>query len=55
MESKGEPGKVNISAATYHTLINDSYNSQYRGKIAAKNKGEIDMYFIENERTLEEV
>ena len=51
MESKGEVGKVNISAATYK-LINDNYECQYRGKIAAKNKGNIDMYFIEKEMTL---
>ncbi len=50
MESKGEPGKVNVSAATY-TLINDNYTCQYRGKIAAKNKGNVDMYFIEKERS----
>ncbi|MCK5370244.1 MAG: tetratricopeptide repeat protein [Cyclobacteriaceae bacterium] len=51
MESKGEVGKVNISAATYK-LINDNYECKYRGKIAAKNKGNIDMYFIEKEMTL---
>lgn len=54
MESKGEAGKVNISATTYE-LINDNYECQYRGKIAAKNKGNIDMYFIEHEKLLEEV
>ena len=46
MESNGEPGKVNISAATYE-LIKDEYNCIYRGKISAKNIGEIDMYFVE--------
>ena len=50
MESKGEEGKVNISATTYE-LINDNYECRYRGKIAAKNKGNIDMYFIEKERS----
>lgn len=54
MESKGEAGKVNVSAATY-ALINETYTCQYRGKIAAKNKGNIDMYFIEHENKLEEV
>ena len=46
MESNGEPGKVNISAATYE-LIKEDYKCHYRGKISAKNVGEIDMYFIE--------
>lgn len=48
MESNGEPGKVNISAATYE-LIKEKYSCKYRGKIYAKNVGEIDMYFIDNE------
>jgi adenylate cyclase len=46
MESNGEPGKVNISAATYE-LIKNAYRCTYRGKINAKNVGEIDMYFVE--------
>ena len=48
MESNGEPGKVNISSATYE-MIKDYYECSYRGKISAKNIGEIDMYFIERE------
>jgi adenylate cyclase len=48
MESNGEAGKVNISAATY-SLVKDQYDVTHRGKIEAKNKGEIDMYFVENE------
>ncbi len=48
MESNGEPGRVNISAATYD-LIKDKYDCTYRGKIFAKNIGDIDMYFVENE------
>ena len=48
MESSGEPGKVNISDVTYQ-LIKDQFNCVYRGKLAAKNKGEIDMYFVEDE------
>jgi adenylate cyclase len=46
MESSGEPGKVNISGATY-ALIRDKFTCTHRGKIEAKNKGEIDMYFVE--------
>lgn len=47
MEQNSEAGKINISAATYE-LIKDSFNCEYRGKIKAKNKGEVDMYFIRN-------
>lgn len=46
MESSGEPGKINISGDTYH-LIKDLFVCSYRGKIPAKNKGDIEMYFVE--------
>jgi class 3 adenylate cyclase len=49
MESSGVPGKVNISGATYE-LIKDHFECTYRGKIQAKNKGEIDMYIVEREK-----
>lgn len=45
MESSGEPGQVNISETTYQ-LVKDQFNCVHRGKIPAKNKGEIDMYFV---------
>ena len=48
MESNGEPGRVNISADTYE-LVKDHYHCTYRGKILAKNVGEVDMYFVESE------
>jgi class 3 adenylate cyclase len=47
MESSGEAGKVNISGTTY-ALVKDKFACIHRGKIQAKNKGEIDMYFVEN-------
>lgn len=47
METNSEPGKINISASTYE-LVKDQFPCTYRGKIAAKNKGEIDMYFVQN-------
>jgi adenylate cyclase len=47
MESSGEAGKVNVSGATYE-LVKDKFNCKYRGKVLAKNKGEIDMYFVES-------
>ena len=46
MESCGEIGKINISGTTYE-LVKDQFKCKYRGKIQAKNKGEIDMYFVE--------
>lgn len=46
MESSGEAGKVNISGSTYE-LVKEKFNCIHRGKIQAKNKGEIDMYFVE--------
>lgn len=48
MESSGVPGKVNISGTTYE-IIKDHFECTYRGKIQAKNKGEIDMYIVEGE------
>lgn len=46
MEQHGEAGKINISGNTYQ-LVKDKFLCTYRGKIAAKNKGEVDMYFVE--------
>ncbi len=46
MESSGEVAKVNISQATYE-LVKDEFECTYRGKVKAKNKGEIAMYFVE--------
>ena len=47
LESSGEVGKVNISQATYQLLINDSdFKFHSRGKIEAKGKGKIEMYFV---------
>jgi adenylate cyclase len=48
MESSGEAGKVNISSATY-AFIKDHYSCTHRGKISAKNIGEVDMYFVDEE------
>ena len=45
MEQSGVPGKINISQYTYEK-VKDQFHCEHRGKIAAKNKGEIDMYFI---------
>jgi class 3 adenylate cyclase/tetratricopeptide (TPR) repeat protein len=45
MESSGEVGKVNISGTTYE-LVKDKFTFEYRGKVTAKGKGELDMYFV---------
>jgi adenylate cyclase len=45
MEQSGEVGKINISGSTWQ-LLSGNFNCKYRGKINAKNKGEIDMYFL---------
>ncbi|WP_162903182.1 adenylate/guanylate cyclase domain-containing protein [Taibaiella koreensis] len=46
MEQSGEPGRVNISESTYE-LVRKDFTCTYRGKIDAKNKGDMDMYFVE--------
>ncbi|MCX6251490.1 MAG: adenylate/guanylate cyclase domain-containing protein [Bacteroidetes bacterium] len=47
MESSCEINKVNISGSTFDR-VKDSFNCSYRGKIPAKHKGEIEMYFVES-------
>ncbi len=47
VEQAGEGGRINISGEVFKQ-IKDAYPCHYRGKIAAKNKGDIDMYFVEN-------
>jgi class 3 adenylate cyclase len=48
IESQSEAGRVNISESTYD-LIKYKFRCTYRGKVEAKNKGMIDMYFVEEE------
>ncbi|MEZ4789808.1 MAG: adenylate/guanylate cyclase domain-containing protein [Flavobacteriales bacterium] len=48
MESSGEPGKVNISASSHASAQADPRFTFYpRGKVMAKGKGELEMYFVE--------
>ena len=45
IESAGEVGKINISSSTYELIKND-FTCLSRGKIFAKGKGELEMYFV---------
>ncbi len=47
MESSGEVGQVNISESTY-SLVKDEVGLTFtpRGKVQAKGKGEMEMYFV---------
>ena len=45
MESGGETGKINVSKETYE-LVKYFFITEYRGKIHGKNKGDLDMYFV---------
>lgn len=46
MESSGEINRINVSESTMLKL-NECYDLEHRGKIAAKNKGSLEMYFVE--------
>ncbi len=46
MEQTCDAGKINISGSTYR-LVKDNFKCIYRGMIEAKNKGEVEMYFVE--------
>jgi class 3 adenylate cyclase len=54
MESAGEVGKVNVSQATYELLkdtstplgVTNQFEFESRGKIEAKGKGEMEMWFV---------
>ncbi len=45
MESSGTPGRINISGETY-SLVKDLFHCSYRGRVNAKNKGEVEMYYV---------
>ncbi|MBX3722084.1 MAG: adenylate/guanylate cyclase domain-containing protein [Turneriella sp.] len=45
LESSGVPGEINISRATYE-VVKDLFKCEHRGQVRAKNKGDIDMYFL---------
>ncbi len=45
MESSGGPGRINVSERTY-SRIKDFFQCEPRGKIATKDKREVDMFFV---------
>lgn len=53
METNCEAGKVNISQSTYDLLKeNPNFTFESRGKIEVKGKGELEMYFVEQENVV---
>ncbi|HRH37304.1 MAG TPA: adenylate/guanylate cyclase domain-containing protein [Flavobacteriales bacterium] len=48
MESSGSPGEVNISESTYQLIKNEKgFTFTERGKVSAKGKGELTMFFVD--------
>lgn len=45
IESSSDPGRINLSASTFE-MIHQDFSCVPRGKIVAKNKGEMDMYYL---------
>lgn len=45
MESAGEAGRVNIGATT-HALVGDLFDTESRGWIPVKGRGEVEMFFV---------
>lgn len=45
MESSGEPGRIQVTTATYKLLL-DKYLFEERGKISVKGKGEMKTYWL---------
>ena len=54
MVENSDVNRINISGNT-HALIKDYFDCEYRGKILAKNKGFIDMYFVNDFFLLEKI
>ncbi|MBL7718179.1 MAG: adenylate/guanylate cyclase domain-containing protein [Flavipsychrobacter sp.] len=51
LQTCSEEGRINISDTTYR-LVKDYFTCTPRGKIAVKNKGEMDMYFVDGRISL---
>lgn len=50
MESSGEPGRIQVTAATYKLLL-DKYLFEERGQISVKGKGEMTTYWLLGKKT----
>jgi len=50
METNSEVWKINVSGTTYEA-VKDQFPFDYRGKVEAKNKGMIDMYYLQSDLT----
>ena len=50
MQESCDSGQVNVSGTTY-SLTQYEFEWQSRGRIAAKNKGDLDMYYVKGVRT----
>ncbi len=48
VEQNSEAGRVNVSGRTWK-LVKNQFNGTFRGKITVKNKGEVEMYFVDSE------
>lgn len=49
MQQHGKEGRINISGTTYE-LIKHRFHCTHRGRIDAKNKGLVDMYFVDGKK-----
>ncbi len=49
LEGACEPGRINISKAT-HDLVKDYFECEYRGSIEIKNRGQVEMYYLNGPR-----
>ena len=46
LESSAEAGRINLSAYSY-ALVKNTFPCTYRGKIETKDRGKMDMYFVD--------
>ena len=51
METNVEPGNIAISSKAYE-MVKQKFECKYKGKINAKNVGDIDMYYLEAEKSV---
>lgn len=51
LESTSEAGKVNISASTFK-LVEGNFDCTSRGKLPIKNRGEIEMFFVDRSKSI---